>query len=82
MCLRLKFTQNPELRRRLLDTGDAVLVEGNTWHDNYWGTCTFRRCSKTKGKNMLGKLLMQVRQELADGNASAMSSPHSLSHPQ
>ena len=61
-CLRAKFG-NPELKQMLLDTGDAQLVEGNDWHDGYWGVC---RCSKHggKGKNMLGRLLMQVRQEL------------------
>ena len=57
-----KFMQNPDLMKKLLATGDAKLVEGNTWHDNYWGIC---RCgSRDKcgtGSNMLGKILMQVR---------------------
>ena len=26
-----KFSQNEELRKKLLETGDAVLMEGNTW---------------------------------------------------
>ena len=30
-----KFNENLELIPKLLDTGGAVLVEGNTWHDNY-----------------------------------------------
>lgn len=54
--LRLKFTL-PDLRRRLLATGDVQLVEGNTWGDRYWGVCN------GTGANRLGKLLMQVRQE-------------------
>jgi ribA/ribD-fused uncharacterized protein len=60
-CLRLKFS-NPEMRKRLLATGDAELIEGNHWHDTYWGRCT---CSKHKGagKNRLGQLLMQIREE-------------------
>lgn len=33
----LKFEQNPELLNRLLDTGSAELIEGNWWHDNFWG---------------------------------------------
>lgn len=38
MILRLKFC-DPDLRQQLLDTGDAILVEGNTWNDRYWGAC-------------------------------------------
>ncbi len=55
--LRLKFAKDP-LRQELLDTGDAKLIEGNSWHDIFWGVCDGR------GKNMLGKLLMLVRAEL------------------
>lgn len=55
--LRQKFSSNP-LKQRLLETGSNELVEGNTWNDDYWGVCTYN------GKNMLGKLLMQVRAEL------------------
>lgn len=32
-----KFTQSQELRAKLIATGDATLVEGNTWGDRYWG---------------------------------------------
>ena len=59
MC---KFSDN-ELRQKLMDTGDEELVEGNTWHDNYWGSCTCQTC-KNLGKNKLGHLLMIVRSEL------------------
>lgn len=34
-----KFSQNPALSQALIDTGDAELIEGNTWNDNYWGMC-------------------------------------------
>ena len=53
-----KFSQNPQLREKLLATGDVPLYEGNTWNDFYWGVC------RGKGKNALGKILMRVRQEL------------------
>jgi ribA/ribD-fused uncharacterized protein len=33
----LKFQSQPDLRKMLLDTGDTELIEGNGWHDNYWG---------------------------------------------
>lgn len=51
-----KFTRNLELQKKLLDTGDAELIEGNTWGDVFWGVC------KGKGENHLGKILMQVRE--------------------
>jgi ribA/ribD-fused uncharacterized protein len=55
--LRLKF-QDPLLRMKLIGTGDAHLIEGNTWGDTYWGVCN------GQGQNVLGQLLMQVRSEI------------------
>ena len=61
--VRAKFTQNEGLKRQLLATGDALLEEGNTWHDTCWGVD-----AKTgKGQNHLGRILMKVRSELKDG---------------
>ena len=56
-----KFNENLELIPKLLDTGGAVLVEGNTWHDNYWGMLQLPRCGGNCGRNNLGRLLMQLR---------------------
>lgn len=53
-----KFSQNEELKKKLIATGNALLVEGNTWGDKYWGVCN------GIGKNKLGKILMKVREEL------------------
>lgn len=53
-----KFTQNPELAWKLLDTGDTYLEEGNTWGDRIWGTVD------GQGANNLGKILMVVRENL------------------
>ena len=64
--LRLKFS-NPALRMQLLMTGDEELVEGNWWHDNTWGNCSCDACRPIIGQNRLGKLLMQVRQEIREG---------------
>lgn len=61
--LQKKF-RNPILKAALLQTGDAYLVEGNYWHDNFWGNCSCSRCQRIQGENWLGKLLMQVRDEL------------------
>jgi ribA/ribD-fused uncharacterized protein len=59
--LRRKF-QIPELREKLLATGNKALIEGNNWHDTFWGVCTCPNCEW--GKNVLGELLMQVREEI------------------
>lgn len=61
--LRLKF-KNPSLRQKLLETGNNELIEGNSWHDNEWGSCYCARCQNIAGKNKLGKLLMKLREEL------------------
>ncbi len=62
--VRLKFQQNKGLKKALLETGNASLVEGNSWHDNYWGDCICRGCKEHKGQNHLGKILMRVREYL------------------
>ncbi|CAG8667502.1 649_t:CDS:2, partial [Paraglomus brasilianum] len=54
-----KFTQHEDLRRKLLDTGDAKIVE-HTARGRYWGDGG----GKGKGRNRLGVLLMRVRDEL------------------
>ena len=56
--LRQKFSQTEFLKTQLLATGEAQLIEGNTWNDFFWGECM------GTGENHLGKLLMRVRQEL------------------
>lgn len=59
--LRYKFSlNNPTLRQKLIATGDRYIQEGNWWGDKFWGVCL-----KTgEGENNLGKLLMQVREEV------------------
>lgn len=49
----------PDLRAALMSTGDAELVEGNWWHDTFWGVC------EGEGQNWLGKLLMNERTRIA-----------------
>lgn len=56
-----KFTQNPLLMEKLLDTGNAKLVEGNFWHDNYWGKCACKKCTDKASPNVLGRSLFFVR---------------------
>lgn len=59
--LLLKFKQNRNLLLDLLGTGERLLIEGNTWHDNEWGSCVCYRCLDKNGKNLLGRALMLVR---------------------
>lgn len=62
-ALEAKFIHNPEMTEKLLATRDYDLIEGNTWHDNYWGDCCCGKCVG-QGKNLLGKLIMSIREEL------------------
>lgn len=55
--VRCKIRQHPELRARLLDTGNRRLVE-HTVNDRYWADG-----GDGSGKNMLGKILMVIRAE-------------------
>lgn len=55
MVLLHKFPEGSPMARRLLDTGDAELVEGNDWGDTTWGV------SGGHGHNWLGTLLMARR---------------------
>ena len=66
-CLQAKFSK-PEMQKMLLSTGEAILIENNTWHDTVWGCCL---CQKHggEGKNMLGQLLMKIRKELREACA-------------
>ena len=63
IALEYKFGSSGTLMNRLMDTGGALLVEGNTWHDNMWGVCRCDRCGGV-GKNMLGIFLMLIRDAL------------------
>ena len=57
-ALQAKFTQHPELKELLLSTGNRRLIE-STPNDDYWGDG-----GDGSGKNMLGRMLMEIRSEL------------------
>lgn len=70
--LRAKFTQHDDLRELLLSTGDARLVEMATVSNEVnktWGEVN------GKGKNMLGVLLMEVRDELRQAEQQNENAP-------
>ena len=53
-----KFMRNPHLSQMLVDTNDKYLEETNHWKDITWGVCD------GVGTNWLGKILMDVRNQL------------------
>ena len=64
-ALKLKFA-DPELKKKLIATHPHHLEEGNWWHDNFWGVCHCVNCQDIFAKNNLGKLLMELRDELME----------------
>jgi hypothetical protein len=57
-ALKAKFIQHPQLKKKLIETGDKEIIEDSPY-DSYWGI------GKDKtGKNRLGSLLMELRTEL------------------
>jgi len=60
-ALRAKFAQHADLGRLLVGTGGQRLIE-HTPNDNYWADG-----GDGSGRNRLGELLMQVRDELREG---------------
>ena len=60
-----KLLQNPDLQEKMLETGDAILVQGSS--DSFWGVSR-----KTgAGENRMGAILMHVRESLKE-NAEQM----------
>lgn len=56
-AIKYKFSQNPECKRVLLNSGEKLIVE-NSKTDFIWG------CGENgNGKNLLGKCLMKLREE-------------------
>lgn len=53
------FRSDIPLRSMLDKTAGYELIEGNTWGDTFWG-----QCPVGNGKNMLGKLLMELRDDI------------------
>ena len=53
-----KFSQNPSLKQLLINTGNSILIEGNSWGDCFWGVSPV---GSNNGLNHLGRLLMELR---------------------
>lgn len=61
--LRKKFAPGTHLAQMLVDTGDAHLQKGNGWGDTFWGVDLMT----SRGRNNLGHILMNIREELRNG---------------
>lgn len=56
--IRAKVEQNEDVRQCLIATGSKKIIENSPW-DEFWGNGPDK-----KGKNMLGVIMMEVREEL------------------
>lgn len=65
-CLAQKFARGTELAAKLVATHPRPLVEGNWWHDNFWGHCSCGNCAQHEHHNWLGRLLMERRSQLME----------------
>ena len=71
--LMAKFSQNEDLKKQLLDTGDDILVECNP-EDKIWAVHLreddpkVQDISTWEGQNLLGFTLMRVRENLRNGS--------------
>lgn len=60
-ALRWKFKKGTSYYETLM-RNDKPVIELNNWHDNFWGSCTCKKCGN-RGKNVLGELIMRIRLE-------------------
>ncbi len=61
-ALNEKF-KDKDLSDLLVSTNGEEIVEGNYWHDNFFGICSCKSC-EGKGQNHLGKLLVSIREKI------------------
>ena len=65
-CVKMKFDQHPQLKRQLINTKDAFIYEDignrNGERHKFWGAKKWSE-SEGDGNNMMGKILMDLREE-------------------
>lgn len=64
LVLRAKFMAHPDLAKKLVATRDAEIIELNTWGDTTWGQIRNSQ-GNLIGQNYLGKLLMNIREDVS-----------------
>ena len=62
--LKKKFTQE-QFKKKLLETRNENIVEGNRWGDTFWGVDV--KTSPNVGENWLGRLIMDIRLKIKNG---------------
>ena len=70
-CILLKVEQHPELKQKLLETEDRLIVEdvtsrGARGTNLIWGALL--RDGEWHGQNVLGKIWMRIRKQIKDGD--------------
>ena len=75
-----KFSQNAELQRVLLQTGDKMLVQVDS--DAHWGMCVpdDTPAGLAHGGNAGGRALQRVRAHLLRSSSSVVADPEAASH--
>lgn len=58
---RYRFNSSKYWACKLLEDGSNTIVEFNNWHDNFWGDCICDKCTHVDGKNNLGIILTNIR---------------------
>ncbi|WP_462136974.1 NADAR family protein [Candidatus Mycalebacterium sp.] len=77
-CLRVKLAQNwDDFRDLLLKTGDSSIVEQSR-RDSFWGAKADEKGKILHGMNVLGRLLMELREELKKKNFEKLKSTEPL----
>ena len=63
--LNVKFNlYNRDLREKLIQTSGKNIINGNFYHDNYWGNCYCNKCSQINKLNIIGKMLTLIRENI------------------
>ncbi len=57
--LQAKFEQNPALMEKLKETGNRILINGNSKQETFWGVDLY----SWQGENHLGKIIMKIREK-------------------
>ena len=57
--IQAKFEQNDTLMKKLIDTGNSILINGNNKQETYWGVDLY----SWTGENQLGKIIMNIRKK-------------------
>lgn len=70
--LKYKVLYCPNFKDELIATGNQTIIEYAPWGDDFWGAVGSKGNSQTLvGANVMGKLLMELREELTQGKTTA-----------